>query len=62
MEPRAAALIAEHVGKENNGVFLSDIVMEDDTTAIVQLQNKSKGDKLDDTFVTPTKRGDVNHR
>eukprot|EP00957_Ditylum_brightwellii_P172418 13126038-Ditylum_brightwellii.AAC.1 len=36
--------------------------MDDDTTTMAQLQNKSKGGKLDDTFVTPIKRGDVNHR
>eukprot|EP00957_Ditylum_brightwellii_P066506 5048940-Ditylum_brightwellii.AAC.1 len=62
MKPRAAVLITEHVGRENNGVFLSDIVMDDDTTIMAQLQNKRKGGKLDGTFVTPIKRGDVNHR
>ena len=36
--------------------------MGDDTTTMTQLQNKTKGGKLDDAFVTPTKRGDVNHR
>eukprot|EP00957_Ditylum_brightwellii_P122554 9345881-Ditylum_brightwellii.AAC.1 len=36
--------------------------MDDDTTTMTQLQNKTYGGKLDDAFVTPTKRGDVNHR
>eukprot|EP00957_Ditylum_brightwellii_P061781 4688608-Ditylum_brightwellii.AAC.1 len=62
MEPCATVLIAEHIGRENNGVLLSDIGMDNDTTTMAQLQNKSKRGKLDDTFVTPTKRGDVNHR
>eukprot|EP00957_Ditylum_brightwellii_P127109 9691010-Ditylum_brightwellii.AAC.1 len=62
MEPHAAVLIADHVGREKNGVFLSDIVMDNETTRMAQLQNKSKKGKLDDTFVTPTKKGDVNHR
>eukprot|EP00957_Ditylum_brightwellii_P139894 10660111-Ditylum_brightwellii.AAC.1 len=62
MEPHAAVLIAEHVGRQNNGVFLSDIIMDDDTTIMAQLQNKSKGGKLGNIFVTSTKRGDANHR
>ena len=55
-------MICEHIGHEDNGIFLSDIEMDDDTTTMAQLQKKSKGGLLHDEFETPTKRGDVNHR
>eukprot|EP00957_Ditylum_brightwellii_P091940 7000473-Ditylum_brightwellii.AAC.1 len=61
MEPKAAVMICEHIGQECNGIFLSNIAMDDDTTMMAQLQKKSKGGLLQDDFKTPKKQGDVNH-
>jgi len=41
MEPKAVVMICEHIGREDNGIFLSDIAMDDDTTTMAQLQKKS---------------------
>ena len=55
-------MICEHIGCEDNGIFLSAITMDDDTTTMAQLQKKSKGGLLHDELKMPTNRGDVNHR
>eukprot|EP00957_Ditylum_brightwellii_P092936 7076670-Ditylum_brightwellii.AAC.1 len=61
MEPKAAIIIAENIAKDNNGIYLANIIIDDDTTTMVQLQNKLNGDLLCDDVETPQKRADVEH-
>mmetsp|Transcript_39552 Transcript_39552/g.57760 ORF Transcript_39552/g.57760 Transcript_39552/m.57760 type:complete len:88 (+) Transcript_39552:737-1000(+) len=46
MEPKAALLITEEIAKDGNGIFLANIIMDDDTTTMSQLKNRSKGGLL----------------
>ena len=62
MEPSAALNIVEYLPTTNSGVFLSEIIMDDDTTTMAQLQNKDKGGKLCNELQTPHKKADTNHR
>ena len=62
MEPSAAVNIVEYLPTTNSGVFLSEIIMDDDTTTMAQLQNKDKGGKLCNELQTPHKKADTNHR
>eukprot|EP00957_Ditylum_brightwellii_P211068 15365720-Ditylum_brightwellii.AAC.1 len=60
MEPKAAVMIFNHIGWDDNRICLSNITIDDDTTTMAQLQKKSKGGLLHNNFETPNKQGDVN--
>eukprot|EP00957_Ditylum_brightwellii_P185264 14107546-Ditylum_brightwellii.AAC.1 len=61
MKPKAALLITEEIANDGNDIFLANIIMDDDTTTMSQLQNHSKGGLLCDSVKTPNKRADIGH-
>eukprot|EP00957_Ditylum_brightwellii_P168990 12862696-Ditylum_brightwellii.AAC.1 len=61
MEPQAAVKCVEMIANSGEGVFLSDIIMDDDATTVAQLRHKSDGGHLPNNIPVPKKR-DVNHR
>eukprot|EP00957_Ditylum_brightwellii_P117290 8945575-Ditylum_brightwellii.AAC.1 len=61
MEPKAAAMIAEDIAKNNNEIYLDNIIIDGNTMTMVQLQNKLNGGLLCDDVETPHKRADIGH-
>eukprot|EP00957_Ditylum_brightwellii_P066899 5077344-Ditylum_brightwellii.AAC.1 len=62
MEPQAAVKCVEIIANFNEGVFLSDIIMDDDATTMAQFRHKSDGGHLSNNIFVPNQRGDVNHK
>eukprot|EP00957_Ditylum_brightwellii_P209003 15359853-Ditylum_brightwellii.AAC.1 len=62
MEPQVAVRCVEIIVDSDEGVFLSDFIIDDDVTTMAQLRHKGDGSHLPDNIPVPKKRGDVNHR
>eukprot|EP00957_Ditylum_brightwellii_P199475 15205642-Ditylum_brightwellii.AAC.1 len=62
MEPQAAVKCIEMIANSDKDAFLSDIIMDDDATTIVQLRHIGDGGHLSNNTPVPKKRGDVIHR
>eukprot|EP00957_Ditylum_brightwellii_P153049 11650169-Ditylum_brightwellii.AAC.1 len=62
MEPQVTMRCVDMIVNSNEGVFLSDIIMDDDATVMAQLRHKADGSHLPYNIPVPKKRGDANHR
>ena len=62
MEPQAAVKITTDIANSRNGVYIQNLLIDDDTTTMAQLQNRKNGGYLPDNILTPEKWADVGHR
>eukprot|EP00957_Ditylum_brightwellii_P085370 6494650-Ditylum_brightwellii.AAC.1 len=62
MEPLAAVKITEALHNSESGVYLSHIIMDNNITAMAQLQHGSDGSMLGNHIPAPKKREYVGHR
>eukprot|EP00957_Ditylum_brightwellii_P058316 4421172-Ditylum_brightwellii.AAC.1 len=61
MEPQAAVKCVEMINNSDEGVFLSDIIIDDDATTMAQPRHKGYDGHLPDNIPVLKKRGDVIH-
>ena len=62
MEPQAAVKITTDIANSRNGVYIQNLLIDDDTTTMAQLQNRKNGGYLPDDILPPEKWADVGHR
>ena len=62
MEPQAVVKIVSDLARCPNEIFVSHLIIDDDTTTMAQLRNKANGGYLDDDIRKPEKWADLGHR